>query len=302
MLDFRSDMANEVCDEYVKEYSRQQAGMPDGIEYEKKKCGGFEVENVKILDEQGEKILEMPRGEYITMRVGHLWLTDYMRFKSAADELSKIISSLVNTKGSVLVVGLGNRYVTPDAVGAIASSNVIATRHLKDNGFFDYENSGLGEVSTVTPGVLGQTGIEAVEQIKGAVERVKPDTVILVDALASKCMDNLASTVQITNAGIRPGSGVGNDRGELSEKVLGVPTVAVGVPTVIDVATLARDLLIEAGGEHDELLGKIKKDYKNHYVTVKDADEAVSEVGRLIGYAVNKAFHKILSYEEMMYM
>lgn len=302
MLDFRSDMANEVCDEYVKEYSKKHSGMPDGIEYEKKKCGGFEIENVKILDERGEETLEMPCGEYITMRVGHLWLTDYVRFKSAADELSKIISSLANTKGSVLVVGLGNRYVTPDAVGTIASSNIIATRHLRDNGFFDYENSGLGEVSTVTPGVLGQTGIEAVEQIKGAVENVKPDTVILVDALASKCMDNLASTVQITNAGIRPGSGVGNDRGELSEKVLGVPTLAVGVPTVIDVATLARDLLTEAGGEHDELLGKIKKNYKNHYVTVKDADEAVSEAGRLIGYAVNKAFHKILSYEEMMYM
>ncbi len=302
MRDFRSDMANEVCDEYMREYSKERSGMPDGIEYEKKKCGAFEIESVKILDERGEKALEMPCGDYVTLKVGRLWLTDYKRFKRAADELAKLIASLVDTKGSVLVAGLGNRYVTPDAVGAIASSNIIATRHLRDNGFFDYENSGLGEVSTVVPGVLGQTGIEAAEQIKSAVETVKPDCVILIDALASKCMENLASTVQLTNTGIRPGSGVGNDRGELSQSVLGVPTVAVGVPTVIDAATLAGDLLCEAVGECDGLYGKLKNDYKDCYVTVKDADEAVSEMGRLIGYAVNRAFHKILSYEEMMYM
>ncbi len=299
---FRTDLAREMRSEYMKEYSKEHEGEPDGIKYEIKKCGGFEVQTVEVMSEEGEKILGKPKGRYVTLDTGRLWTTDFFRFKKAADELSKVISSFVSYDGSVLVVGLGNRYITPDAIGPLAVHNIIATRHIMDHDGSVYDTSGLGDVCTLVPGVMSETGIEAAEQIKGIIARVRPNSVIVVDALAAKSIDTLASTVQITDTGISPGSGVGNDRGELSEKTLGVPTVAVGVPTVVDTATLVWNTLEEFAHDANEAYGKMKESVKTCYVSVKDADDAVNEMSRLIGFAINKSFHNILSYEEMMYM
>lgn len=297
---FRSDLASELHEDYMKEYSKEHSGLPDGIEYEKKQCGGFECEYVKITDERGEKLLKKPVGNYCTLHIGRLWLTDFERFKRCADELSKIISRFIPDNSSVLAVGLGNRYITPDAVGPLACSNIIATHHLKESEPSVYDVSGLGDLVSVAPGVLGQTGIEAVEQIKGIAQRVKPDIIVVIDALAARDTQTLAACVQVTDTGISPGSGVGNNRGELSRTTFGVPTLAIGVPTVIDASSLICQAL--GDGCTGELGENIKSKYKGMYVTIKDADDAVAEVGRLVGFAINRAVHKILSYEEMMYM
>ncbi len=299
---FRTDLAREVHGEYMKEYSKEHEGEPDGIKFEIKNCGGFERQELEITDERGVGILGKPVGRYVTLDTGRLWTTDFFRFKKAADELSKIITSFTDTNGSVLVVGLGNRYITPDAIGPLSAHNVIATRHIMEHDGSAYDTSGLGYVSALVPGVLSETGVEAVEQIRGTVQRVKPQTVIVIDALAAKSIDTLSSTVQITDTGISPGSGVGNDRGEISKKTIGVNTVAIGVPTVVDTATLVWNTLEEYAPNASEAYSELKDSLKSCYVSVKDADDAVNEMSRLIGFAINKSFHSILSYEEMMYM
>ncbi len=286
----------------MKEYSKEHKGEPDGIKYEIKNNGGFEVQTVEITDERGVKILGKPVGKYITLDTGRLWTTDFFKFKKAADRLAEIISKFANAESSVLVVGLGNRYITPDAIGPLAVHNVIATRHIMNHDGSVYDTEGLGDICAMIPGVLSETGIEASEQIKGVVQRVKPDVVIVIDALAAKDIDTLASTVQITDTGICPGSGVGNDRGEISSKTLGVPTVALGVPTIVDTATLVWNTLEQYSENAEQAFGSVKDSLKSCYVSVKDADDAVNEMARLIGFAINKAFHNVLSYEEMMYM
>ncbi len=299
---FRTDLAREMRGEYMKEYSKEHSGEPDGVKYEVKQVSGFEVQTVEITDERGEKILEKPVGKYITLDTGRLWTTDFFRFKKAADELSRIISSFFDASSAVLVVGLGNRYITPDAIGPLTVHNVIATRHIMDHDGSVYDTSGLGNVCAMVPGVLSETGIEASEQIRGVVQRIKPTCVIVIDALAAKNTDTLACTVQITDTGISPGSGVGNDRGELSQKTLGVPTLAIGVPTVVDTSTLVWNTLEEYAPDARSAYDALKESLQTCYVTVKDADEAVNEMARLIGFSINRSFHNILSYEEMMYM
>ncbi len=299
---FRTDLAREMRGEYMKEYSKEHKGEPDGIKYEIKNSGGFEIQTVEITDQRGVDILGKPIGRYVTLDTGRLWTTDFFKFKKAADRLSDIIGSFADTDRSVLVVGLGNRYITPDAVGPLTVHSVIATRHIMGHDGSVYDTEGLGDVCAMIPGVLSETGIEASEQIRGVVQRVHPDSVIVVDALAAKDVDTLASTVQITDTGISPGSGVGNDRGEISSKTLGVPTVALGVPTVVDTATLIWNTLEQYSKNADAPFGHVKDSLKSCYVSVKDADEAVNEMARLIGFAINKAFHNVLSYEEMMYM
>lgn len=305
MKNIRTDMASEIREEYMKTYSKQHKGEPDGIEYEEKEVSEIKITKISVFNENGAKILGKPIGNYYSMHTGKLWLSDFDKFKCAANELVKIISSLCNTRSSVLVAGLGNRYITADAIGPLAANNVVVSRHIKEYESEIYESAGLGDVSSIVPGVLAQTGIEASEQIKGAIKMVKPSTVILIDALACRDLSSLASTVQITDTGICPGSGVGNDRGELSEKTFGIKTVCIGIPTVIDTRTLLRDALENCGNmSDDEINSVISCAYKDtgSYVCPKDCDVAVEEMARLAGYAVNKAFHRSLSYEEMMYM
>lgn len=305
MKNIRTDMASEIREEYMKTYSKQHEGEPDGIKYEASERCGIKTTKISVFSEKGAEILGKPMGNYYSMHTGKLWLSDFDKFKCAANELVKIISSLCDTSAPVLVAGLGNRYITADAIGPLAANNVVVSRHIKEYEREIYESAGLGDVSSVIPGVIAQTGMEAAEQIKGAVKMIKPSTVILIDALACRELSSLATTVQVTDTGISPGSGVGNDRGELSEKTFGVKTVCIGIPTVIDTRTLVRDALENCGGmSDDEIDSVIGCVYKNtgSYVCPKDCDAAVEEMARLAGYAVNKAFHRSLSYEEMMYM
>ncbi len=305
MRNIRTDMASEIREECMKTYSKNHAGEPDGIKYEEREAHGIKTTKISVFNEEGARLLGKPMGNYYSMHTGKLWLADFEKFKHAANELVKMISSLCDTRAPVLVAGLGNRYITADAIGPLAANNVVVSRHIKEYEKNIYESAGLGDVSAVTPGVLAQTGIDAIEQIRCAVNAVKPSTVILIDALACRNLSSLTTTVQITDTGICPGSGVGNDRGELSERTLGVKTVCIGIPTVIDTRTLLRDALEEcAHMPSDEIDSVINCAYNGEgsYICPKDCDVAVDEMARLAGYAVSKAFHRSLSYEEMMYM
>lgn len=302
---FRTDMAHELREEYMKEYSLDHEGEPDGISCEVYEDHGVKVTKINIFNKNGSDILKKPIGNYYSVDTGRLWMADFEKFKYAANELVKIISSLCDVYSPVLVAGLGNRYITADAIGPLAVNNVVVSRHIKERERSIYDAAGLGDVSAIIPGVLAQTGMEASEQIKGAIKMLKVQTVILIDALACRSPSSLATTVQLTDTGISPGSGVGNDRGELSEKTLGVKTVCIGIPTVTDTRTLVYDALgscTDMSREERQKVIKCAYPSTGSYVCPKDADVAVDEMARLAGYAVNKAFHRTLSYEEMMYM
>ncbi len=287
---FRSDMAKEVRDRYMKEYSVRHKGEPDGIRYTEKRCGKIDLSEIEIFNGAGEKALSRPRGRYVTVNAGKIWQTDGETFYNCADVIADVINSMRKSKdGCVLAAGLGNRYVTADALGPLSVKRVIATHHIRDMEV--YKDSGFGDCAVISPGVLSQTGIEAAEQIRAAVTVIKPSLVIIIDALAAAAIETLSVSVQITDTGVSPGSGVGNDRGELSEKTLGAPVVAVGVPTVIDAASLVRDITDEDC-----------KRLKGMYVCPKDSDRSVYELSRLIGCAVNRVCHSDISYNDMEYI
>ena len=287
---FRSDMAKEIRDRFMKEYSAEHEGEPDGIRYYEERYGRAVVSTVLIYNETGARLLSKPAGKYVTVNVGKLWQTDADTFKECADVISGVIKSMRRGSGAVLAAGVGNRAVTADALGPLAASHMIATHHI--SGTDVCVKSGLGDLAVVSPGVLSQTGIEAAKQIKSAAENVKPALIIVVDSLAAAGIETLSTSVQITDTGISPGSGVGNDRGELSVRTLGVPVVAVGVPTVVDAAALLPDGCAEDG----------YKALQGYYVCPKDSDRSVSELARLIGYAVNRVCHPDLSYDDMAYI
>ena len=278
---FRSDMAVELRNRLMSRYSKEHKGEPDGIKYTE----NGRVTAIEVQNENGARLLGRPVGRYVTVNVGRVWESDPGEFRECADAIADVISSMRSTDGSVLIAGLGNRYITADALGPYTVRHVIATHHISDTDVC--RASGLGDAAVISPGVLSQTGIEAAEQIKAAVGAVCPSLVVVIDALAAASVDTLSTSVQITDTGISPGSGVGNDRGELSERVLGVPVIAVGVPTVVDAAVLSK-------GSEASLDG--------FYVCPKDSDRSVAELARLIGYAINRVCHPDVPYDEMAYI
>ena len=235
---------------------------------------GFYVTRVEVLDGRGEISLCKPIGEYITVDMESFFRREEDAFARAARLLADCIRSLtrLNEESSVLVAGLGNPAITPDAVGPEAASYTLATRHLRTQAGMDF--SFLRPVSVCRTGVLGTTGMESAELIRAICGAVRPDAIVVIDALAARSTDRLCRPVQLTDSGIVPGSGVGNDRAELSRRVLGVPVTAIGVPTVVD-----------AGN------GLI--------VTPRDIDRYVKDAGRLIAYGLNLAFHPALSLADV---
>lgn len=193
-------------------------------------------------------------------------------------------------QGPVLVAGLGNAAVTPDAIGPRALDHLVVTRHL--GGSFPQ----LRPVSAIAPGVLGTTGLESVEVIRGIVERSEPCCVVVLDALASRSLERVCTTVQLTDTGISPGSGVGNRRAAFDRETLGVPVLAVGVPTVVDASTLLEDVLEENECKNGK--NPIKNDH-SLVVTPKDIDARVGHIARLLGYGVSLGLHRSLRVEDV---
>ncbi|MBQ2057628.1 MAG: GPR endopeptidase, partial [Oscillospiraceae bacterium] len=231
---------------------RESRGSADleGVRFLERDISGYRVSEVIIENEIGSQALCKPAGRYITIELDRLIRREDSAFEDGARALASLLSDLLPENGPVLIAGLGNPAITPDAVGHIAAKNALVTLHLIDapGGVF----SDLRPVACVEPGVLGTTGIESVKVVRAVAEKIRPAAVIAVDALASRRAERLCRTVQVTDTGIVPGSGVGNARKELSANTLGVPVIAVGVPTVVDAATLAASLAEDCGARLDE--------------------------------------------------
>lgn len=254
---------------------------------------------VRIETDHGARVMEKPRGTYITMEAPNLIVPDEDYHREISQELAHHLKELLHLEEeqSVLVVGLGNRDITPDALGPRVIQNLKITRHIVK----EYGKAGMGEekvhlVSSLVPGVMAQTGMETMEIIRGVIAETKPDVVIAIDALAARSMKRLNCTIQITDTGINPGSGVLNFRTGLNQESLGIPVIGIGVPTVVDAATIVHDAiahLLESleEAEMEEFLGElITPRLHSMFVTPKDVDETVKMLSYTISEGLNMAF------------
>ncbi|MBQ2841773.1 MAG: GPR endopeptidase [Clostridia bacterium] len=286
-MNFRTDLALERCENLEKKEL-------EGICIETFEAKKAKITRIDVLDEHGAKTVGKPVGRYVTVEV-----TPFAKHAQFIDEsldaVTQEIRRMIPENGSILVAGLGNVKITPDALGPKCASMIFATRHitgelLKATGF---EN--LRCVSAFPTGVLGETGAEAGEIIKGAVQMLKADAVITIDALAARNISRLGTTIQMCNTGIIPGSGVGNSRQEISERTIGVPVIAIGVPTVVDAATLILDF---AGDGMDEKM--LPEQSESMMVTPREVDLMIERAAKLTSLAVNCALQPDISPEDML--
>jgi spore protease len=309
MYNFRTDLASERLDVYQK---ANKLEAMDGIETTKKEIDeNIKVERVKITTEQAEEALGKPIGTYVTIDIKKLKLAQDEDIEKAAEilsnELGDIISNHIDSQGEILVVGLGNLYVTPDALGPKVINDIEVTRHII-NYLPQYVEKGTRMVSAISPGVLGTTGIETVEILKGIVDNIHPKLVIVIDALASRSIERISSTVQLSDTGIVPGAGVGNTRSEISKRTLNIPVVAIGIPTVMETAVLVNDCLdlfitkLQDKAQSNEYLNQLKekdnyeeikevlvpKDY-NLIVTPKEIDDLIENMSAIVAKGINLA-------------
>ena len=275
----RTDLASEAR-------QRAAAGAADsslpGVRAREYRLSGLPVTEVEVLDRQGAQALGKPEGLYFTLTLEGRFERGAEAFPRAAEALARLIGRCapLEKESCVLIAALGNPDITPDALGSLAASNILVTRHLKRS---DPETfSSFRPTALCRTGVLGTTGMESALQIRTLCRELRPDLVLAIDALAGAELDRLCRCVQICSTGISPGSGVGNDRQALNRETLGVPVVAIGVPTVVDAAGLSNEPGLAA-----------------MFVTPRDIDSAVRTAGRLIGYGVNLALHEDLTVEDI---
>ena len=300
----RTDLALEA-----REFVENANGALRGIiveEYKREK-GEIHVTKVQITTKNGSKILGKPIGTYITLEVPHLCEAGEntevcMYHKEIAEEISGHLKELLpkdKENYSVLLVGLGNREVTADALGPQVVEKIEVTRHI----IKEYGILGVGDkkpilISAVVPGVMGKTGMESAEIIKGIVKETLPDVVIVIDALAARSIRRLNRTIQLSNTGIHPGSGVGNHRNAIDSKTLKVPVLAIGVPTVVDAATIVSDAMEKMHKELKETAflqareSTVFGELNNMYVTPKDIDSTIKRVSFTLAEALNLTFQK----------
>ncbi|SFP89434.1 spore protease [Oscillibacter sp. PC13] len=284
----RTDLALEARELWQE--SAERTTRLSGVKATKRKLEGYPVTRVDILDERGEEALGKPKGSYLTIDLTTFWQRKADFFERAVRAVGSQLKELLPEEGPVLIVGLGNAAMTPDAVGPLTMDSVLITRHLISA--MPKHFAGFRPVAVFRTGVLGTTGVESAEAVRGLVAQVQPGLVIAVDALASRRCERVCATVQLSDTGIIPGSGVGNHRAALNQETLGVPVFAVGIPTVVDAATLAADLLEEAGaGEVDE--EKLRASQQNLMVTPRDIDAQVRDLSKVVGYGINWALQDL---------
>lgn len=296
MLKRRTDLAVEA--KQLWEESAQENTRLDGVAAEEHVREGFDVTTVRILDQRGETALGKPVGNYITVELSGLRQREEDAFGRAVRAIAAELAGVLDLKegAAALVVGLGNRAITPDAVGPQTVDHTMVTRHLVEHVPEHFGN--FRPVSVLAAGVLGTTGMESGELVAAVVKAVRPACVIAVDALASRSLNRVCRTVQIADTGIVPGAGVGNARAALNQQTLGVPVVAVGVPTVVDAATLAADVLSEAGqGALDP--AALAGGGEGVIVTPREIDSDVADLAKVIGYAINLALQPGLRVEDV---
>ena len=307
MYNFRTDLALERREILKKTSNLEEI---DGIETSTKELDeNLKVSEVKIVNENGEKAIKKPMGTYVTIDIKKLKLAEEDEIQKSAEvlseELKKIINQHINIKDDILVVGLGNIYVTPDSLGPKVINDIDVTRHIIKY-LPQYIDENSRPVSAISPGVLGTTGIETLEILEGIVNEVKPKLLIVIDALASRSIERISSTIQISDTGIVPGAGVGNTRKEISKKTLGVPVVAIGIPTVVESAVLVNDCLdlfiekLQNEAKSNDYLNKLKEqdnyeeikealnpsDY-NMIVTPKEIDELIENMSNIVARGIN---------------
>lgn len=277
----RTDLAVEMIDENA-------SLLPKGIKRKIRKSSACTITEIIVTDEVAGLRIGKTRGRYVTVETDRLSANPDDFNEQAANIASEIIS-LKGEGKTGLIAGLGNSDITPDALGPLVISQIIATRHLRSELPQGHALAELNQVSAISPGVMGQTGIEAAEIIKAICERVKPDFLIAIDALACSDVSRLGTTIQLTDAGISPGSGVQNRRKELSLITLGIPVIAIGVPTVVDMHTIVENITGRLPDKH----------LPNMMVTPRDVDRLIERSARLLAYAVNRAVQPSLTFEDI---
>ena len=296
MLKRRTDLALEAKELWTE--SAEKETKLDGVRARDSLREGYQVTTVDILDEQGASSLGKPVGSYVTVQLDALARREEDAFGRAARAIAAELNGLLKLpeEATCLVVGLGNRAITPDAIGPGVADHTMVTRHLVEQAPEHFGS--FRPVAALAAGVLGTTGVESGELVKAVAEKIRPGCIIAVDALASRSMDRVCTTVQLANTGIVPGSGVGNHRAALNRETLGVPVIAVGVPTVVDAGTLAADILAEAGQEGldpEALAGA----GEGLMVTPRDIDQRVADLVKVIGYGINLALQPGLTIEDV---
>lgn len=291
-MELRTDLAveqREILGENIK-----------GVEYEKSRDCNMTIERLNIKTERAGQLMHKQKGRYITIELPPL--TDNVK---DTDErltvVAKEISNLLPVNGLVLVAGLGNIDITPDALGPKTASKVLATRHISAEVARSTGLDKLRQVAVLNTGVTGQTGIESIEHILGVINRIKPTAVIVIDALASLRLERLGCTLQISDTGISPGAGVGNHRVKIDQSTLGVPVIAIGVPTVVDAFTLVSDLLsIDDEKSSVEIMQRISPQGRTMVVTPKEIDLLIERSARLISLSINFALQSDIDTDDLL--
>lgn len=294
----RTDLALEVRESFPEDDVEIKGVVLTKEEVEDK---DIMVTTLEIKDKHGEEAMGKPMGTYITIEAPHLNEDDESYHRPLSNEIAKYVKKLAGglENKSVLIVGLGNREVTPDALGPQVVDNLFVTRHLiREFGEEFKEKHKMETVSAISPGVMGQTGMESGEILAGIISETKPDLVIAIDALAARSVQRLNTTVQITNTGINPGAGVGNNRKALNKDSLGVDVIALGVPTVVDALTIVSDhlenCLSKQGFSEKEIAIFIQEtndaSMRSMFVTPKSIDESIKQISYTISEALNQCF------------
>ena len=284
---FSSDLALEAAEQLgvVGKNARQT----EGVRVNEALRDGYTVTSVTVTDERGSRVLGKPIGRYVTVDLRPYFQRQDLFFPRGVHCLSRQLRRLLprlHEKDTVLVAGLGNRQLACDAVGPAAVENLLVTRHMVADrpSFF----RSFASVAAIATGVVGQTGIETLELIAGATQRISPAAVIVIDALCARSRHRLCATVQLSDTGLTPGSGVGNHRAAIDRAALGVPVIAIGIPTVIAGNSLAR-----------ELTGEPAEDAADLFLTPRDVSSRVTELGRLVGFSISAALHPQLTVEDI---
>lgn len=321
LFSVRTDLAIEA-QELAQQTTTKHHDL-DGVSVYTKETSDYTITTVHILNETGSEVMGKPKGTYITIESEGLKENDTLCHEAITKVMAKALSELAKPKENavVLVVGLGNWNITPDALGPKVVSKVLVTRHLRDT-LPQQIIEKMRPVAAVSPGVMGITGIETGEIVKGITEKLKPDLVIAIDALAARKTSRINAAIQLSDTGIAPGAGIGNKRKLLNEETLGVPVIAVGVPTVVDAATLVNDTMdkmLSAMREQTEetnpfyqmltdmeteekytLITELLNPYaENMFVTPKEVDAVIERLSRIIANAINVCLQPQITLEDM---
>lgn len=313
MFEVRTDLAVEENERITKAQEEAKGITVTEEDFEEEQ---IHITTVRITTENGAKQMGKPKGTYITLEAAEMIEDDEDYHREISKRLAEILKELIPVEEigtSILVAGLGNRLVTPDALGPQVADNLYITRHIiKEFGRRAYENEQVQPISAIVPGVMAQTGMESQEIIAGIIHEVQPDYLIVVDALAARSVRRLGRTIQITDTGIYPGSGVGNHRYSITKETTGIPVIAIGIPTVVEAATIVYDsmstLIDELAhaeslqplkrswgklteAEHRDLIRELLSPQLNHmFVTPKDIDAEIKRMSYTISEAINQAF------------